>query len=127
MFDIEIKEGTTRLVILTYNYAIKIPNYRNGWALFLHGILSNIQEYELSKGEWHNSKLCPIYFYFIGGFCLIMPRAQRLELEEFLEMSPDWRNIKYENTDSLGYIPVEWKPESFGKLGKQIVAIDYGN
>jgi hypothetical protein len=110
--------------------------------MFLRGILGNLQE-----KEWHNfldyaalnasGRLCPVYFCSWCGLFLVMPRCQPLlrseyfteqQYKEFTGAS----QIFYESGGvkrwfTLGGLPVEWKPDSFGKLPTgEIVAIDYG-
>jgi len=40
----EIKVGTTRLVLLMGKLAFKFPNFLNGWRLFLCGLQSSQKE-----------------------------------------------------------------------------------
>ena len=115
----EIKHGTTRVVVLTGRYAFKLPTYVQ-WNLFLHGLLANMQEATFSKTGW--PKLCPVRFHIPGGFLTVMDRAEPLTRDEFFNLNIDeWT----ENGDYV--IPVEAKLDSFGKLNGKIVAVDYGN
>lgn len=117
--------GCTRIVILTKRYAFKIPNFAvswgDKWRLFLHGLLANQQEWRFwSYGRY--PELCPVIFYLPLGLLVVMPKAQELSDEEFF--SRDFKSL----VDRKDYcIPAEKKPNSFGWLNGQIVAIDYGN
>lgn len=126
-----IRTGCTRIVILVFGYAVKIPNFLNGWRLLLKGLLANMQEYDFSKGDWHNGKLCPVIFYIPGGLVTIMPQAQEISREEFLKIPADWKyvtGLKSNETDTYeGTIPMEWKQDGFGWLNGRLVVIDYGN
>ncbi len=120
IYNIEInKKGSTRLVILTKNYAFKFPSFYS-WESFLRGLLWNMQE----SLFWtlQDSRLCPIIFSIKGGFLNVMQRAEELSREEFFEI--DFESfVKSPNL----LIPVENKLDSFGKINGKIVAIDYGS
>lgn len=108
-----ITSGTTRIVILTKNHAVKIPNFTYSYNNFIRGILANNQE----RYWWHQthwSTLCPVVFSMWGGLLIIMPRTQPLTQQQF---------DQYQIPD---YIPAEHKLSSFGMHNNQIVAIDYG-
>jgi hypothetical protein len=116
----KLKYGTTRTVILTKNYAIKIPTFVT-YKLFLNGLLGNMQEHLFWK-HLKSYKLCPILFYIIGGFLLVMPRAKELTREEFF-------NLDFEEfmDEDKWLVPVENKLDSFGWYKGKIVAVDYGS
>ena len=116
----QLKKGTTRIVILTKRYAFKIPNI-TCYRLFLQGLLSNIQEGSFS-GIHEN--LCPTLFCFYGGFLNIMPRCKSLTNNEFYYFSKHFK--KYVNKKNI-VLPVENKKSSFGIYKKKIVAVDYGS
>ena len=113
--------GTTRWVLLTRNYAIKLPTLID-WRLFLLGLLANMNErffyLSFQKGSPELAqRLCPIVFSAPGGWLVVMRRAQPLDRDDFeLCAQINWK-----------YIPVERKPDSFGWFEGRIVAIDYGN
>lgn len=110
--------GSTRIVILINNYALKIPSFRS-WKLFLTGLICNIKETEFSKTQWE--ELCPIVFSTWGGFLNIMKRTQPLTKKEWEMFDYNKFINKKEYT-----IPVEMKYCSFGTLKGKIVAVDYG-
>jgi hypothetical protein len=71
------RQGVTRIVLLTKNYAIKFPRVNYGWKKFIEGICCNLSENEcwtVSKSEW----LCPVLFSW-AGFVLVMPRLEILK------------------------------------------------
>jgi hypothetical protein len=119
-----IRTGATRIVILTENYAFKIPNFLDGYRLFLHGLLANLQEVKwsafISKTSYY--ELCPVLWSIPFGLLVVMPRVDLMTEEEFEKFDAE----KF--CDKPAYsIPVEHKPNSFGWLDGRIVAIDYGN
>lgn len=122
----EIKRGSTRIVFLIRNWAIKIPNFL-GWRLFLHGLLANMQEKVFSIYP----EVCPVIFYVCGGFLNVAKRARELtELEYEMEIQYTYPttssgNIIFKDADY--YLEAESKPSSFGWVDGKIVLIDYGN
>lgn len=114
------KSGCTRYVILTKRYAIKIPQFKYTWQLFLKGLLANMQEILFSKMK--DERMCPVLFYVPGGWLLIMPRCKEIEENKFdkIDLSKFWSNEKF-------VVPVENKIDSFGILDGKVVAIDYGS
>lgn len=127
------RQGCTRIVILTKNYAFKIPNFLDGYKLFLTGLLANLQEKQFAILKY--KKLCPILFTLPLGFLIVMPRVDMLSEQEFL-------NINFEDFDMYkseifpykldiienGYfISVENKANSFGWYKNDLVCVDYGN
>lgn len=113
------RQGATRVVILTARYAIKVPSFYS-WKMFLLGLLGNMQERSFSK--MNDQRLCPVLFSVPGGFCNVMPKADVMAPEEFIEFDYDG----YVNGDHAP-IPVERKWNSFGWLDGRVVAIDYGS
>jgi len=114
-----LEYGTTRFVFLVDKFAIKIPSIKE-WRLFLLGLLANMQEAQWSKIGW--VELCPVLFSIPGGFLIVMHRARILNNEEFLLL-----DIEQWIEESGHNIPVEMKADSFGYLGRKLVAVDYGN
>ena len=116
---LEVKHGASRVVILTKNYAIKLPTWKH-YRLFLHGLLANMQEG--TWGEVGYEGFAPVIRSNPLGFYVVMKRAREMTMEEYLEFDylafvdrPDYR------------IPAENKPDSFGWIDGKIVAIDYGS
>lgn len=117
---VELRAGTTRVVLLIGNFAIKVPNWSE-WRLFLHGLLANMQEAHFSKIEGQD-KLCPVLYSIPGGWLNVMPRAERMEFEK-------WSKVDIQEWIKEGkfVIPVENKFDSFGIHEGRMVAIDYGS
>lgn len=124
------RNGISREVILTKRYAYKFPKLRYGWKQFLHGLLANMQERSFAKAGW--PELCPVVWSIPGGWLIVMRRAEPISED-------DWQVLGWESAHprdvlepwisrSSNYvIPAERKPDSFGWLDGQIVAVDYGN
>lgn len=110
--------GTHRTTYLIGRWAIKVPVFVE-WRLFLHGLLANMQERNFSKTGW--PELCPVIFSVPGGWFLVMRKAEALTRDEFFNL--DYKAF-VEKPDYV--VPVEDKPDSFGKINGQIVAVDYG-
>lgn len=113
------RQGCTRIVILTRRLAFKIPNVRNGWRLFLYGLLANMQERTFSRAGW--PELCPVRWSIPGGWLVVMPRARPLSDDEFLAFDAEAFIDKPDY-----HVPAEAKADSFGWLDGRVVAIDYG-
>ena len=116
-----IKTGSTRLVILTDKYAIKIPrcciksdNSFYGKTIgFLEGWLANRYEY-----KWYKSNvfdfLCQVEYSFLFSMVIIMKKAEPISYDEFFELKQ--YNFAYEH-----------KVDSYGKINDKVYIIDYGN
>ena len=119
-----VNTGSTRLVFLIGQHAIKIPrccvkaeDYFHGRLYsFLKGWLSNRHEYNYSKANLYDF-LLPIKFSLFGSMIIVMKRVEPITREEFL-------NLKEEDFNFGGY---EFKEDSFGKINNKIFIIDYGN
>ncbi len=114
------REGCTRIVLLTSKWAIKIPNFLDGWKLFLTGLLCNMQERQFGQMKW--PELCPVVFSLPGGWLVVMTKVREITDEEFLEFdSREW-------ADRPDYVvPCEHKTNGFGWLDGRVVCIDYGS
>lgn len=106
-----IRFGITRTVFLTKRFAIKIPTFRS-WQLFLTGLLANMQEAFWWEATNHDQRLCPVIFSVVGGWLVIMRRAEPAE------------EVDYSRFDGL---PLDPKPTNFGTLNGKTVMIDYGS
>lgn len=119
--------------MLLGGYAIKIPNFLNGWRMFLLGLIGNQQEYHFNKIK--DKRVCPVIFYICGGFLSVMPRCREVTTEEFLMINTYYFHpIDNEvmKTDDYMYcsgfnIPTEIKQDSFGWYKNRIVSFDYGS
>ena len=126
MSKLEIKRGSTRIVFLIGNWAIKIPNFAE-WRLFLHGLLGNMQEKRFSIYP----EICPIIFSIRGGFMNIAKRARELSEEEFereiLGKCKCTQTSVIFIDENYRKLRIEKKASSFGWLDGKIVIIDYGD
>jgi hypothetical protein len=113
-----VARGATRLVILTQNYALKVPSIES-WELFLCGLLSN-----MSEKIWSGfaPQLCPVLWSIPGGFLNVMPRVDTLSrcLKE------DIYEEHFGNKEDYTLEFVENKPHHFGYYQGRLVAVDYG-
>lgn len=116
----KIKYGTTRIVILTEHFAIKIPYFLYTWKRFLQGMVSNLSEQEISSWNLkiHENKLCPVLFGFAGIF-IVMPKCEPLQ-----SFSAEQFETFVFDTPMASHI--EDKSDSFGLYNGRIVAVDYG-
>lgn len=115
------RTGCTRIVVLVGRWAVKLPNFCDGWKLFLFGLLANMTERVFWKeGGW--PQLCPVLFSIPGGWLVVMRRVREMTDDEFESFnSREWA----ERGDYL--IPCEHKSNSFGWLDGRIVCLDYGS
>jgi hypothetical protein len=113
----QIKCGATRVVLLIWKYAVKIPTFYS-WKLFLNGLLANLQEIEWSGFD---DFLCPVLFGCPGGWFLVMPRVATFR-------GAIKRKLFTTMTKKDGYtLPAENKPGHFGLLNGKLVTVDYGS
>lgn len=113
------RTGSTRIVFLIGDCAIKIPNIC-GWRLFLHGLLANMTEARCKRGV--DDGFAPVLWYLPGGFGLVMRRARVLTDEEFQAL--DFQAWSWRGDYIIGCEP---KSNSMGWIDGKIVAIDYGD
>lgn len=119
MINFRIAYGATRTVWLIGPWAFKFPSMVE-WRLFLLGLLANMQERKFSETDW--PELCPVLWSLPGGWLVVMRRARELTRTEFDQID----FVKW--LDRGNYvIPAEPKMDSFGWIGGQLVAVDYGN
>lgn len=107
-----ILKGTMRRVFVFKNIAIKIP-------LDTKGYLANINEiHNWYKYKQYKEHLCPIIFYDLLGFIVVMKRVQ-----------PVYDLDKYDISFMHYSIPVfnDIKRNNFGLLDGKLVKIDYSN
>lgn len=111
-----VRRGANRFVILTRRFAFKFPNVPGGWFQACWGMIDNMQE-RRAQGQ---QGICPVLWSLPGGLLNVMPRAEELTPAE-------WLAFDYEAHVRRGAYSAERKPDSFGWLNGEIVAIDYGN
>lgn len=116
-----INTGSTRVVILTTNYAIKFPRcctkvdnkFYGRVVSLLSGWISNRHEYKWSNANVYDF-LCKVEYSFLFSFIIVMKRAKPLTREQFY------------NLKQYDFI-YEHKLDSYGIVDNKIVVIDYGN
>lgn len=118
------RKGSTRIVFLIKKHAIKIPNFLDGWTLFLKGLLANIQE--SNTWEWwripnselfeRSELLCPIIWRSWGGWIVVMKRADPIT-------NQDTRPVFLQ----LEYFIKDHKDDNYGIINGKVVMIDYGS
>lgn len=121
--------GSNRLVFLTRRYAFKIPNVRR-WFQVCWGLIDNMQERRangLGRFGRRQDGICPVVFSLPGGFLNVMPRARPLTDAEWASFDPYAHCRRRDESGTEYWISAEPKRDSFGVLGGEILAIDYGN
>jgi hypothetical protein len=108
------RRGRNRWTLLLGNFAIKFPSPRS-WQDFLFGILNNMKE----AADGHLPGRCPVLARSPLGLVIVMRRAEPLSDDEFASFDA------YSFCREHG-VRAECKPDSFGRLGDRIVALDYG-
>lgn len=128
MFGVQVElRGCTRIVFLVGNYAIKIPNFRYSWLLFLNGLVANMNEaatWRWNSGKYESGKshlLCPVVWASWGGWVLVMKRAVPCTW-----LSEGGEEIDYSKWIVEG-LSGDDKPQNYGKLDGRIVKLDYGS
>jgi len=116
-----IKTGATRYVLIIGNLAFKFPSWFS-WSHFLQGMVANMAEYQFSRVDIYQGKVCPILFRIPGGFLNVMPRCRIMTDEEF-DMKA---MVEFCRCSDDFYLPTEYKSDSYGwtKDGN-LVAVDY--
>lgn len=119
--------GSSRVAVIIFGYAFKFPRLSSYRAL-LRGLLANHSELHWHDGtttdEVLKETLCPIVFSLPFGVLNVMPYAQPLTDEEFVNESP---LEFYDRDDTQCWIPAERKGDSWGWLNGKAVVIDYGS
>lgn len=118
------RKGATRIVILTRNYAFKIPNFHDGYSLFIRGILCNLQEYVMGKDDWCKD-INPTIYGNRFGLLNIQPRLRHVRHRGLF-----W--VEYKRmlilTQFKDFISSDAKPENFGYAkGMNLLKLDYGS
>lgn len=111
-----VRKGWNRWVILTRRHAVKFPHAAS-WRRLLYGLLNNMNERESARRARQGA--CPVVFAMPGGLVNVMPRCRELTQAEFEALDVDCFK-------RASGIEVEAKRDSFGWLGGELVAVDYG-
>lgn len=119
-----IRHGITRTVILTKNYAIKLPSlraYGDGLAGVLwsicRGILANQSEAQWWRNSMQRQFLCPVLHSWLGGIINIYPRCQPYTVEDDRQMKRPIPELMPQPGDD--------KSENYGLLYGRLVILDY--
>jgi hypothetical protein len=119
------KQGTTRIVFVFSNKVLKIPTFKS-WSLFLHGLLSNINEGEVYNNINRND-LAKVYYYNKLGLFLIMERVSICSNEEALDLLETLEKI-YQNDTLKDFIMDDYKTSNWGRRQDgTLVKVDYGS
>lgn len=119
------KQGTTRIVFVFSNKVLKIPTFKS-WSLFLHGLLSNINEGEVYNNTNRND-LAKVYYYNKLGLFLIMERVSICSNEEALDLLETLEEI-YQNDTFRDFIMDDYKTSNWGRRQDgTLVKVDYGS
>jgi hypothetical protein len=119
------KQGTTRIVFVFSNKVLKIPTFKS-WSLFLHGLLSNINEGEVYNNINRND-LAKVYYYNKLGLFLIMERVSICSNEEALDLLETLEEI-YQNDTIKDFIMDDYKTSNWGRRQDgTLVKVDYGS
>jgi hypothetical protein len=120
-----IRTGCTRIVIIAFGLAFKIPNFIEGYRLFLWGLLNNHNEVGVYKFKDTRERVCPIFFHLPLGLLVVMPKVDILTDTDFLSYHDDIDKLWRVNENCV--IPCELKSDSFGYYKGKIVVVDYGS
>lgn len=112
-----IRYGTTRIVLLTPRWAIKLPlvsSRGHGWLWSLaHGVIANLSELRLS----HEPGVCPVV-WSLHGLIQVYPRCRPVSL--------DTGPIAFDMLASER-VPVDPRPHNVGVLNGRVVWLDYAD
>jgi len=122
--------SSTRWVILTPRYAIKLPSFRS-WRCFLNGTRANRHEKKCSQHQPSWFRICPVVFALPFGILNVMPRCEHLTHDEWYAEEIKAR-VKSLIFTYRFFANIENKHDSFGwyrnSAGeKHLVALDYGS
>lgn len=119
------KQGMTRIVFVFSNKVLKVPTFKS-WSLFLHGLLSNINEGEVYNNTNRND-LAKVYYYNKLGLFLIMERVSICSNEEALDLLETLEEI-YQNDTLRDFIMDDYKTSNWGRRQDgTLVKVDYGS
>lgn len=91
MGGINYKKGTSRIVFLLYNFAIKMPRIDSGITIFYKGLLSNCYERNYYKNT-NDKNVSKCHFNFLGFFC-VHERCYKINEKEFEKL--DIKHLNY--------------------------------
>ncbi len=121
-----VTHGTTRFVILTKRYAIKLPYIsfkKYGFTNFLCGLLANINESqytEIYENEY-GVKHLPIIFHIGFGIMNVMRRIEPIKKEDFIKINNSFKQ-KY---GEMATMSNDTSYKNFGWYKGEIYCFDY--
>lgn len=119
------KQGTTRIVFVFKSKVVKVPTIKS-WCLFLHGLLSNINEGEVYNNTNRND-LAKVYHYNKLGLFLIMERVTICSNEEALDLL-EILEERYQDDTLRDFIMDDYKTSNWGRRQDgTLVKVDYGS
>ena len=119
------KQGATRIVFVFKNKVVKIPTFKS-WCLFLHGLISNINEGEVYNHLKRND-LGKVFYYNKAGLFLIMERVQICDNKECLELL-EIITETYKDDELREFMLDDYKTSNWGRrTDGSLIKIDYGS
>ena len=119
------KQGATRVVFVFKTKVVKLPTIKS-WCLFLHGLLSNINEGEVYKNINRND-LAKVYHYNKLGLFLVMERVAICNNDESLSLLETLEE-KYKNDTLKDFMMDDYKTSNWGRRQDgTLVKVDYGS
>lgn len=113
------RQGSTRDVILTVNYCIKIPSLASDWRHFLYGMLANDKEKRMTKEPIDNLNINQVIIGLPLGLCNVYKRAKPLSHEEFLERLEEIKKASLDLSWGEGFHC------NYGLIDNEVVILDY--
>jgi hypothetical protein len=113
-------DGTTRLVLVFGNWALKVARHRRG-------LRCNRFEARIwAEATWERkAMLCPVLACWAHGLLLLMLSAEPLSEEEAEKHRQDDTFPDWDYLPGSEDCPFEYKASDWGKLGSRLVAVDY--
>lgn len=115
---IRLRRGASRIVLLGAGLAFKFPTLHS-WRQFLRGLLANMDEAEFYRRG--AAGLCPVEFALPGGWLTVMKQATPLSDAEWAQIE----SLEPEVFAGGFKVEIEHKRSSWGRIGAEIVAVDY--
>jgi hypothetical protein len=115
-----IARGVTRTVLVTKNYAIKVPRFykckgHRVWT-FVRAWAANISERDWSDYEEAEGQICPVINSYLGGLINVYPRAEVCTDDDVVDML--WPHMTFKT-------PSDRKATNFGWYKGKFVWLDY--
>lgn len=116
------RQGVTRTVLLSNNYALKIPNMTT-FELFLSGLRANLQERTFGNGAFPclNQTLASSKW----GLFTVQKRLKEVYLYD-PQFAEDMSKLM-QRTTIRSMHESDWKPSNYGYDGAILKRLDYGS